>query len=40
MSATKAAKPRGMFFEDFELGMTIRTPARTVTGTDIVNFAA
>ena len=39
MSATDAAKPRGMFFEDFEVGMMIRTPARTVTGTDIVNFA-
>jgi len=30
---------RGMYFEDFEEGMTIRTPARTITGTDIVNFA-
>jgi acyl dehydratase len=39
MSATEAAKPRGMFFEDFEVGMQLTTPARTVTGTDIVNFA-
>lgn len=39
MSTTEDAKPRGMFFEDFEVGMMIRTPARTVTGTDIVNFA-
>jgi acyl dehydratase len=30
---------RGMYFEDFEEGMTLRTPARTITGTDIVNFA-
>ena len=30
---------RGLYFEDFEVGMTIHTPARTVTGTDIVNFA-
>jgi acyl dehydratase len=30
---------RGMYFEDFEEGMTLRTPARTVTSTDIVNFA-
>lgn len=30
---------RGMYFEDFEVGMTIRTPARTITSTDIVNFA-
>jgi acyl dehydratase len=39
MSADDTAKPRGMFFEDFEVGMMIRTPARTITGTDIVNFA-
>ena len=39
MSADDSAKPRGMFFEDFEVGMTIRTPARTITSTDIVNFA-
>jgi acyl dehydratase len=30
---------RGMYFEDFEEGMTLRTPARTITSTDIVNFA-
>ncbi len=30
---------RGMYFEDFEEGMILRTPARTITGTDIVNFA-
>ena len=39
MSANDTAKPRGMYFEDFEVGMTLRTPARTITGTDIVNFA-
>ena len=32
-------KPRGMFFEDFSVGMELTTPARTVTSTDIVNFA-
>jgi acyl dehydratase len=32
-------KPRGMFFEDFEVGMELATPARTVISTDIVNFA-
>ena len=31
--------PRGMYFEDFELGMEIQTAARTITETDIVNFA-
>lgn len=30
---------RGMYFEDFEVGMTLTTPARTITQTDIVNFA-
>jgi acyl dehydratase len=32
-------KPRGRYFEDFELGEEIVTPARTITSTDIVNFA-
>jgi len=31
--------PRGKYFEDFEIGQIIETPARTVTSTDIVNFA-
>lgn len=30
---------RGMFFEDFEGGLEIITSARTITETDIVNFA-
>ena len=33
------SEPRGMYYEDFEVGMTLRTPARTITSTDIVNFA-
>lgn len=32
-------QPTGMFWEDFKEGMVIRTPARTITSTDIVNFA-
>ncbi len=38
--ATEPAAPpvRGMYFEDFEEGMQIVTPARTITSTDIVNF--
>lgn len=32
-------KARGHYFEDFELGHTFETNARTVTQTDIVNFA-
>lgn len=31
--------PRGLYFEDFEPGMEIQTAARTITETDIVNFA-
>ncbi len=31
--------PRGLYFEDFEIGRTYTTPRRTVTSTDIVNFA-
>jgi acyl dehydratase len=30
---------RGLFFEDFTLGQVIETPRRTITSTDIVNFA-
>lgn len=30
---------RGLYFEDFEVGQEFDTPARTVTQTDIVNFA-
>jgi acyl dehydratase len=33
------ATVRGLYFEDFEVGRQFRTPARTVTSTDIVNFA-
>jgi acyl dehydratase len=31
--------PRGKYFEDFEIGEELVTPARTITSTDIVNFA-
>ena len=31
--------PRGMLFEEFEVGLEIETAARTITETDIVNFA-
>ena len=33
------AAPRGRYFEDFEIGEEMVTPARTITSTDIVNFA-
>lgn len=30
---------RGRYFEDFDIGFEFTTPARTITQTDIVNFA-
>lgn len=36
---TQNVKPRGRYFEDFEVGEELVTPARTITSTDIVNFA-
>lgn len=32
-------KPRGLHFEEFEIGQSLRTAARTVTEADIVTFA-
>lgn len=32
--------PVGMYFEEFEVGMTMRTRGRTITDADVVNFAA
>lgn len=31
--------PIGWYFEDFEVGMTLRTRGRTITESDITNFA-
>ncbi|MBS0407360.1 MAG: MaoC family dehydratase N-terminal domain-containing protein [Proteobacteria bacterium] len=39
MNQTEERQPRGMYFEDFEIGKAIITSRRTVTLTDIVNFA-
>ena len=30
---------RGLYWEDFGIGQTLVTPKRTITSTDIVNFA-
>lgn len=38
-ASSPVRQPRGLYFEDFEIGQTIVTPSRTVTQTDIVNFA-
>lgn len=32
-------QPRGLFFEDFELGKKMATAARTITESDVVSFA-
>ncbi len=32
-------RARGMYWDDFEIGQTLVTRARTITSTDIVNFA-
>ena len=32
-------QPRGMYFEDFQVGLTLTTAGRTITEADIVNFA-
>jgi acyl dehydratase len=33
------ASVRGLYWEDFDIGRVISTPSRTITSTDIVNFA-
>ena len=40
MSKNRLARPRGLYFEEFEIGDTVESVGRTVTETDIVNFAA
>lgn len=32
-------KPRGLYFEDFEIGHTVVSQGRTITEADVVNFA-
>jgi acyl dehydratase len=32
-------KVRGLYFDDFKVGQVLETPRRTITSTDIVNFA-
>lgn len=36
---TKSTRPRGRYFEEFEIGDAVETPARTVTETDVMLFA-
>jgi acyl dehydratase len=37
---TESTRPRGRYFEEFEIGDVVETAARTVTETDIVLFAS
>jgi len=32
-------QPRGMYFEEFEVGVSVTSPGRTITETDVVGFA-
>ena len=36
----EADAPRGLYFEDFEIGAALRTRGRTITESDLVQFAA
>jgi 3-hydroxybutyryl-CoA dehydratase len=40
MSEQAVYTPRGMYFEEFEVGYEIVSAGRTISETDIVNFAA
>lgn len=36
---TNGYRPRGMYFEEYQIGTEVVTQGRTITETDIVNFA-
>jgi len=40
MSEQTGYTPRGLYFEEFEVGYEVVTAARTITEADVVNFAA
>ncbi|HRW04069.1 MAG: dehydratase [Caldilineaceae bacterium] len=40
MSARKLAKPQGLYFEEFAIGDQVESLGRTITETDVVNFAS
>ena len=39
MASETKFRPRGLYFEEFEIGQTVTSPGRTVTETDVVTFA-
>lgn len=40
MTTRKLARSSGLFFDEFEIGDSVTSVGRTITETDIVNFAA
>jgi acyl dehydratase len=40
MSARQLAKPQGLYFEEFTVGDQVESLGRTITETDVVNFAS
>jgi acyl dehydratase len=40
MTGQSEYRPRGLYFEEFQIGHSVVTAARTITETDVVNFAA
>jgi 3-hydroxybutyryl-CoA dehydratase len=40
MTTRKLARTSGLFFDEFEIGDSVESVSRTITETDIVNFAA
>ena len=40
MTERKMSRPRGLTFEEFQIGDQVESVGRTITETDVVNFAA
>jgi acyl dehydratase len=40
MTTRKLARPAGLYFEEFAIGDQVESVGRTITETDVVNFAA
>jgi len=40
MTTRKLSRPSGLHFEEFEIGDTVESVGRTITETDVVNFAS
>ena len=39
MCASPTDRPRGKYYDEFKLGDRFKSPRRTITQTDIINFA-